>query len=269
MRLTCPNCGAQYEVPDEVIPESGRDVQCSNCGETWFQAHPDQAAPEAAREYDLADTGDDVNGQDWPDPDEDTGPAPDQDIPREPAGRRELDPDTASLLREEAAREAQARAAEARGGLETQPDLGLTDPQDDADQRSHQTRARMERLQGTAAPQSELGEDDDFGPGSRRDLLPDIDEINSTIASETMSDSHDLSARDGSKVAAQPNGSSFGRGVRMAILLALVATAIYLFAPRIADTVPAMAGPLAAYVAAVDSLRAMLNDQVAGLLSQL
>ncbi|MCZ7677125.1 MAG: hypothetical protein M5U35_16410 [Roseovarius sp.] len=84
-----------------------------------------------------------------------------------------------------------------------------------------------------------------------------------------MSDSHDLSARDGSKVAAQPNGSSFGRGVRMAILLALVATAIYLFAPRIADTVPAMAGPLAAYVAAVDSLRAMLNDQVAGLLSQL
>ncbi len=37
MRLTCPNCGAQYEVPDDVIPEEGRDVQCSNCGDTWFQ----------------------------------------------------------------------------------------------------------------------------------------------------------------------------------------------------------------------------------------
>ncbi len=41
MRLTCPNCRAQYEVPDEVIPEEGRDVQCSNCEKTWFQEkHP-------------------------------------------------------------------------------------------------------------------------------------------------------------------------------------------------------------------------------------
>ncbi|MCK5500021.1 MAG: zinc-ribbon domain-containing protein, partial [Tritonibacter mobilis] len=37
MRLICPNCGAQYEVPEDVIPENGRDVQCSNCGDTWFQ----------------------------------------------------------------------------------------------------------------------------------------------------------------------------------------------------------------------------------------
>ncbi|WP_235602498.1 zinc-ribbon domain-containing protein, partial [Sulfitobacter pontiacus] len=41
MRLICPNCDAQYEVPDEVMPSSGRDVQCSNCGQTWFQHHPD------------------------------------------------------------------------------------------------------------------------------------------------------------------------------------------------------------------------------------
>ena len=25
MRLTCPNCDAQYEVPDEVVPATGRD----------------------------------------------------------------------------------------------------------------------------------------------------------------------------------------------------------------------------------------------------
>ncbi len=37
----------QYEVPDEVIPVSGRDVQCSNCGDTWFVHHQDQAEPEA------------------------------------------------------------------------------------------------------------------------------------------------------------------------------------------------------------------------------
>ncbi|MGB5871974.1 MAG: zinc-ribbon domain-containing protein, partial [Albidovulum sp.] len=37
MRLICPNCDAQYEVEDAVIPDEGRDVQCSNCGTTWFQ----------------------------------------------------------------------------------------------------------------------------------------------------------------------------------------------------------------------------------------
>ena len=37
MRLTCPNCDAIYEVGDSVIPEEGRDVQCSACGTTWFQ----------------------------------------------------------------------------------------------------------------------------------------------------------------------------------------------------------------------------------------
>ncbi len=37
MRLTCPNCDAQYEVDPSLIPVSGRDVQCSNCGSTWFQ----------------------------------------------------------------------------------------------------------------------------------------------------------------------------------------------------------------------------------------
>jgi predicted Zn finger-like uncharacterized protein len=37
MRLVCPNCSAQYEVDASAIPASGRDVQCSNCGHTWWQ----------------------------------------------------------------------------------------------------------------------------------------------------------------------------------------------------------------------------------------
>ncbi|MGB1034571.1 MAG: zinc-ribbon domain-containing protein, partial [Primorskyibacter sp.] len=38
MRLTCPNCRAQYDVPDTAIPEDGRDVECSNCAHSWFQS---------------------------------------------------------------------------------------------------------------------------------------------------------------------------------------------------------------------------------------
>lgn len=37
MRLVCPNCSAQYEIDGSMIPEEGRDVQCSNCGHTWFE----------------------------------------------------------------------------------------------------------------------------------------------------------------------------------------------------------------------------------------
>ena len=36
MLIKCPSCEAQYEVPNDVIPEAGRDVQCSRCSKTWF-----------------------------------------------------------------------------------------------------------------------------------------------------------------------------------------------------------------------------------------
>jgi len=76
MRLVCPNCGAQYEVSDEAIPGGGRDVQCSACGHTWFQAPAGTAAPHAAAPYaaspdetvlDDPDGPDGPDGPDWPD----------------------------------------------------------------------------------------------------------------------------------------------------------------------------------------------------------
>ena len=48
MRLICPNCSAQYEIPDDVMPPEGREVQCSNCGQMWFQDHPDTIAEREA-----------------------------------------------------------------------------------------------------------------------------------------------------------------------------------------------------------------------------
>jgi predicted Zn finger-like uncharacterized protein len=45
MRLVCPNCEAKYEVPEDAIPETGRDVQCANCGHAWFQMRPRAADP--------------------------------------------------------------------------------------------------------------------------------------------------------------------------------------------------------------------------------
>ena len=36
MLIKCPNCNAQYEVPNDIIPAAGRNVQCSSCSKTWF-----------------------------------------------------------------------------------------------------------------------------------------------------------------------------------------------------------------------------------------
>jgi resuscitation-promoting factor RpfA len=47
MRLVCPNCDAKYEVPEDAIPETGRDVQCANCGHAWYQMRPRAAEPVA------------------------------------------------------------------------------------------------------------------------------------------------------------------------------------------------------------------------------
>lgn len=48
MKLICPNCDAQYLVDDGLIPDAGRDVQCSNCGSTWFQPSAADVAQAAA-----------------------------------------------------------------------------------------------------------------------------------------------------------------------------------------------------------------------------
>ena len=36
MLIKCPNSNAKFEVPNDIIPVTGRDVQCSTCCKTWF-----------------------------------------------------------------------------------------------------------------------------------------------------------------------------------------------------------------------------------------
>lgn len=54
MRLVCPNCEAKYEVPDDAIPDTGRDVQCANCNHSWFQMRPRPAGAAVPEESPAA-----------------------------------------------------------------------------------------------------------------------------------------------------------------------------------------------------------------------
>ncbi|MDJ0627929.1 MAG: zinc-ribbon domain-containing protein [Rhodobacter sp.] len=251
MRLICPNCDAQYEVDDNVIPEGGRDVQCSNCGHTWFQRPPhlDADLADDLEEAPLEDAGLEEPGPQ--EPAEEARPA------AEPQPRA-LDPEIANVLREEAERETKARQAEAEG-LETQPDLGLEDADEAAAQRSA-ARARMARLRGLddaadAEPAAAVAPG-----GPRRELLPDIDEINSTLrASEDREGGEGVDGAVAEVAETKRRRGGFRLGFLLIVLLAVIGVAVYAFAPQIVAAVPQAEPYMAAYVEWANGLRGQID----------
>lgn len=275
MRLTCPNCGAQYEVPESVLPTEGRDVQCSSCGKTWFQEHPDTIAE---RELDRQEAphDDEEVVQVEPTPEvQETEDEPEMAtevpsfVPPEPApapgtGRRALDPAVTDVLREEAKRETHARESEV-GVLESQPELGLSEAGDDAEKRAQEARERMAKMRGEAPatpPGNALGSSS--GTDSRRDLLPDIEEINSTLRSnESRSPSDDPGQT--AQIEVQEKRSS-RRGFTLTIALVAILALIYAYAVPIAGAIPALEPSLAVYVSIVNDWRVWLDTQISTLL---
>ena len=264
MRLVCPNCGAQYEVPDDVIPQGGRDVQCSNCGDTWFQNHPDN-------DHGLAeDLGEaltqEVDASEAEQPEADEEPMV-QTPPAAPEGRkRELDPSVADVLREEAAREAAARKREASSALEEQPDLGIGEPDDEAARRQREASERMSRMRGEDPKPAKVAAAT-AASGSRRDVLPDIDEINSTLRKD--SERRKTASEVAASREAAPKQSGFLRGFLLVMALAAVLIGIYIFSPQISEAVPALAPALESYTGFVDTGRLWLDGQVRGLMGTL
>lgn len=298
MRLACPNCDAQYEVDDAVIPSEGRDVQCSNCGHTWFfqpiVEHPedeDTVAPEpvepattppaeAAEEAsapDTASTPDEDQEKpetpaaaaevDAPDKTEASAPAEQGDETEDPEGdpapealpqRKALDDAVASVLREEAQRETEARQADREGGvLESQPDLGL-----DSGDSTEALRERIARLRGVSP--DEPGDIDPDAP--RRDLLPDIDEINSTLRATSHRKGEAAEIEDAELAEEeQPDRvdrSRFGTGFGTIILIAAIIFGVYKIAPALAEAWPPAAPYLAAFVEMVDKTLILVNGWV-------
>lgn len=272
MRLVCPNCDAQYEVGEDAIPENGRDVQCSNCGHTWFEAHGKSAAQ---------DTDDESN---WTDPSEgdeagDSDPAPqsasagsefeppeaeddegedDQEPVRDPADlprRKPLDEGVSAILREEAELEKSAREAEGGAAIETQPDLGI-DGGDSTSQAVAATVAveRVARLRG-ANPEPEEPQDSN----KRRDLLPDIEEINSTLrsTSDRKGEENEPPATQEEYQSSQRRG--FRRGFSVAVIIIALMFVVYRFSGDLAERFPQVEPYLADYVSMIDGWRVVLD----------
>ncbi|WP_198654920.1 zinc-ribbon domain-containing protein [Albibacillus kandeliae] len=325
MRITCPNCDAQYEVPDEVIPTEGRDVQCSNCGNTWYQYHPDhepaEAAPEPvfapapglsadedldedetsdAPEMDDADDLESVEDETrWDSPDEDEedalkGDDEDEDEEADPAAffakaapddlpaediaapdvyeediedlapaptppvaplisrkARDMDPSISDILRQEAEFEARMRATESTS-LESQAELGLD--WGVSEQPAPKPRERSVPVQETSGT---VQADQDR---RRSRLLPDIDEINSTLRTNET----EAPAPEAVEVAPVRSRGGFTRGFSLILLLAVLLVVVYVNSQKIIEASPSLKGPLDSYTATVDDLRRWLDTKLSG-----
>lgn len=324
MRLTCPNCGARYEVDDSMIPPEGRDVQCSNCNTTWFQP---KARPVRVGEADTAEApppqppmsaavpppapasasepspgpGDAASGQmaqaepddtqgasarmraepEAPPPaasqpiedDRETGAEDFDDDPMLDAGQRPaLDPAVRELLREEAEREAELRRQETEAARAAQAVQSADEAPSPVPEATHVEAAVADMVQASEADfaaqdaPSASTEPEPEAAGSRRDLLPDIEEINTTLRA---SDSVSAAAIEASQAAPKPRRR---RGVRLGFALAFIVFAAlilaYVNAPRIVAAVPQSAPMMEAYVTQVNGLRAWLDGLAQGALSE-
>lgn len=257
MRLSCPNCKAQYEVEDSVIPESGRDVQCSACGHTWYQ-YPLSLALQLRAEQ-LGETVEEPETSATPQ--------------GQGATQRRLDRSVMDLLREEAEREIrERRSAVADNSLETQGDLGLPvrparperPARDTGDDEMH--GADTQEVEAAAAA---VGGDSAAPSPSRRNLLPDIEELSSTL--EPRRDTRRSAGMADAGAPDDPADQRRGlrRGLSVVVIVVGVLLALYLLAPMIAEQVPALEGPMAGYVALVNTLRAQVAAWVAQLLGMI
>ena len=265
-----------------MIPDEGRDVQCSNCGNTWFElpapaAEPSEAAapPDSAPVDEVEDTGD--LADDAADTPEDTAPAaaaetarkdsslhwPDEDddldVWREAAvsnqtPKRPKDLAAVDVLKEEAEREIEQRRSNTQSTLETQSEFGLDAAPRTRETPSRALQARMARMKSEDTGPTDAPAEADYA-APRRDLLPDIEEINSSLGPA------------GTKVTRSPaqqarHRSGFRLGFVLTAGVALVAILAYAWAPAIAEAIPGSETALLNYVDWANGARDALDGLI-------
>lgn len=281
MRLICPSCEAEYEVDDAAIPPEGRDVQCSSCGHAWFQmpkdagraadegfpAQDDPAGPglSAPQGIDLDDNTRSRIAE--PDAKALTGEEP-PDVPlqKEDADapqRRRLDDSVLAVLREEAAREAAARRAEAPPPVEVQDEPGLAPPVSPVPPPlPFPVPAGQARFADVSVSAQAPAEEDDLAarPAAQRGPLPDIEEINSTLRAINEPREEDGDPETDAEEYEERRG--FRAGLVLIVFIAVLMWSAYVSAPGIVSVLPASESVVQAYVEAVDQARLGVNTML-------
>lgn len=212
MRLICPRCGAQYEIDASAIPAAGRDVECSACDHIWRARPEGDGFDPAAR----------------------------------PRLSRPLSESVIEILRQEAARELEVRAAERRS--QRLGEAALADPPI-AEAAQPAPAAPATPASDPAAPSP----DDTLLPGDAPE--PGLQAV--AAATEVMPAAPPAAPPAGSSLPApaplsaaappavlppalrdQTARRRHDAGFHVAVVLSLSALALYALAPRLADQQP-------------------------------
>ena len=95
MRLVCPNCKANYEIPRHAVPIGGREVKCASCGHSWFQTRTKKSNDDQLIEAENEITKEET-----------------EEVASAASNQKKIDPSVIKILREEAKREIEARDQE-------------------------------------------------------------------------------------------------------------------------------------------------------------
>lgn len=247
MRLTCPNCAAEYEISAHLVPTDGRHVQCTACHTRWFarpfsepapvededvilrrlEARPRLVSSVAPVVVPLVPPG---------------APAPDAD------GSEAAPPDGKMPEQPEPEPEAQA-VADAEEAAET----GAEEPVTTEPSQTPETADAAEILEEAE---------------EARDLRPAL--VPATGAPQIVNlpapsgrARLDLTVESRATPMVLVPSSRFGHGLLLALAVVALAAAVYLWRAPIAVQVPAAAPTLDAYGDLVDDLR----EAIAGVLS--
>lgn len=189
--------------------------------------------------------------------------------PPPPPARKNLKADVAAVLREEAEIEARARTGSGMGAsMESQPDLGLDVAENDAERRDRESRQRMAKIKGQDPAKITTPQvTDPAAAASRRDLLPDIEEINSTLRRKGENDGPDTTLADFEDRQGRRRG--FRQGFVLIVFLAIIAAIVYLQADRISQAVPQVEPYMNSYTEWVGQKRLQLDDKARDLMKSL
>ena len=95
MRLVCPNCKANYEIPPNAVPIGGREVKCDSCGHSWFQTRHKKTKEKKLTKPDIKIANEDI-----------------KEVESSESNKKKIDPSVIKILKEEAKREIEARDRE-------------------------------------------------------------------------------------------------------------------------------------------------------------
>lgn len=267
INLICPGCGAEYALPPDALPPTGREVECSDCGHVW-QARP--PAPEGR--LDLAGFGRPRGGAEALRFDEDDPrPAP----PLPPASQR-LSADVLDILRDEVEHERRLRAAEAppppaaaaADGIDwPATTVVLPDPGGPAAPtviRHPAPRATPEPRPDPSPAQPVIAVPPDRVPPEPGPTEPGPQNAAASKAA------HPAAARspqgrsaNGAPPAARPaRRGGFALGFVLALTVAAAVVAVYLLAPALAGREDALSRMLLSWRADLDALRLWLAQAV-------